>query len=62
MFFKTILVIAAIAGAVYFGAKWIQKNPHSADVNKLAPPAVQMPGPQDPYGGQGNGGNVVVVP
>ena len=62
MFFKTILVIAAIVGGVYFGAKWIQKNPHSADVNKIAPPAYQVPGVQNPYGGNGNGGNVVVVP
>jgi len=61
--FKTLVVIGAIAAAVFFGAKWIQKNPHSADVNRIAPPAVQMPGVQDPYGGNGNGGgNIVTVP
>jgi len=62
-FFKTILLLAAIAGGVYFGAKWLQKNPTSTDPNRLAPPAYQMPGPQNPYGGNNNGGgNVVVVP
>ncbi len=60
-FFKVILVIAAIAGGVYFGAKWIQQNPHTADVTKISPPAYQLPGPQNPYGGNG-GGNSVNVP
>jgi len=62
-FFKTILVIAAIAGAIYAGARWIQRNPSSTDGSKIAPPAYQVPGPQNPYGGGGGGGgNVVVVP
>jgi hypothetical protein len=61
--FKTILVIGAIAAAVFFGAKWLQKNPSAADPNRIAPPAVQLPGPQNPYGGNnGGGGNIVSVP
>jgi len=62
-FFKTILVLAAIAGGVFFGAKWLQKNPDSTNPNRIAPPAVQLPGPQNPYGNNnGGGGNIVSVP
>jgi hypothetical protein len=52
-FFKVVLVIGAIAAGVLFGAKWMSKNPHSTDINRISPPAYQLPGPQDPYGNTG---------
>ena len=52
-FFKVVLVIGAIAAGVLFGAKWMSKNPHSTDINRISPPAYQLPGPQDPYANTG---------
>ena len=46
---KAILVIGAIAAAVYFGAQWLNRNPQSVDIQKISPPAYQLPGPSDPY-------------
>jgi hypothetical protein len=47
---KTLFIIATIAVAVFLGAKWINKNPHSTDIQKISPPVYQLPGPQNPYG------------
>lgn len=46
---KTLLIIAAIAGAVYAGAKYLQDEPQSVDIQRIAPPVQQLPGPQNPY-------------
>jgi hypothetical protein len=53
---KVILWIALLAVGVYFGAKWIQQNPHAADIQKTQPGVYQ---PQ-PAGQPGN--NIVVIP
>jgi hypothetical protein len=45
---KTVLIIAAIAGAVYAGAKYLQDEPRTVDIQKIQQQPYQLPGPQNP--------------
>lgn len=45
---KTLLIIAAIAGAVYAGAKYLQDEPQTVDIQKIQQEPYQLPGPQNP--------------
>jgi len=53
---KVIFWIAALAVGVYFGAHWLQQNPHAVDIQKTQPGVYQ---PQ-PAGQPGS--NIVVIP
>jgi hypothetical protein len=53
---KILVWIAVLAGAIYFGAQWLQQNPHAVDIQKTQP-GVYRPQPA----GQ-PGSNVVVIP
>jgi hypothetical protein len=53
---KIFLWLALIAGAVFFGAHWLQQNPHAADIQKV------QPGVYQPQPAQQPGNNIVVIP
>ena len=53
---KAFFWLVVIAVGVYFGAQWIQQNPHAVDIQKTQP-GVYQPQPQNQPGGR-----MVVIP
>jgi hypothetical protein len=56
MTMKIFFWIAVLAVGVYFGAHWLQENPHAADIQKVQPGVYQPQPPQQP------GNRIVVIP
>jgi hypothetical protein len=53
---KIFVWIALLAGAIYFGAHWLQQNPHAVDIRKTQPGVYQPQPPSQP------GNRIVVIP
>ena len=51
--FKTLIVIAALAGAAWGAINWLQDNPNQPGIQQITPPAVNPPiAESDPFGGR----------
>jgi hypothetical protein len=58
-FVKMVFWLAVLIGGGVLGVRWLQHNPHAADLQKTQPGVYQ---PQPPAQPGGNSGNMVVVP